>query len=172
MAQLRPPARQGPLAGQPSSVQVTVVPEIDREPRLRRLAGRAPARRYLSAGLAVAAAAVATVGTAVSEGGRSHAARSAGVPGARIDGPAGVAAAYQYPLGCLSVTVDAADRAYARAWLDRASPCWRYGAYVTAIFHRVDGTWQIILNTTTYSCPVASLPAVVQAQLSVCTRPR
>jgi hypothetical protein len=39
---------------------------------------------------------------------------------------------------------------------------------VTAIFHRVGGSWRPLLNSSRYSCPVASLPAVVQQQLAVC----
>jgi hypothetical protein len=79
-----------------------------------------------------------------------------------------VAAAYRYPLRCLSVTTAPGDPAYARAELDRASPCWRYGAYVTAVFHRADGAWRLVLDAGSYRCPVASLPRVVQAQLALC----
>jgi hypothetical protein len=81
---------------------------------------------------------------------------------------AAVAAAYRYPVNCLTVTIATSDPTYARAELDRASPCWRYGAYVTVIFHRVAGRWREVLDSARYSCPVASLPAVVQAQLGVC----
>jgi hypothetical protein len=66
------------------------------------------------------------------------------------------------------VTISTTDPTYARAELDRVSPCWRYGVYVTAIFHRVGGSWRPLLNSSRYSCPVASLPAVVQQQLAVC----
>src|SRR5436305_1199310 len=38
-------------------------------------------------------------------------------------GAAGVAAAYGYPLGCMSVTIPAADRTYARADLSHAAGC-------------------------------------------------
>lgn len=79
-----------------------------------------------------------------------------------------VAAAYRYPSHCLSVTIATGDPAYARAWLDRASPCWRYGAYVTAVFHRVGGFWRQVLDASVYACPVRWLPRVVQRQLSVC----
>jgi hypothetical protein len=152
-------------------VQVTVVPDGGRRRRHRLIASGGPLRRGLLIGGLAAAALVATVGIAARPGGRARSASTVGVAGARIAGPAGVAAAYRYPLSCLTVKVADHD-AYARAWLDRASPCWRYGAYVTAIFHRVDGTWRIVLDTATYSCPVRSLPTVVQAQLSVCTTPR
>lgn len=83
-------------------------------------------------------------------------------------GPAGVAAAYRYPLSCLTVTISTRDPAYASARLNRASPCWRYGVYLTAIFHRVDGSWHEVLDANTYACPLVWLPAVVQTQLSVC----
>jgi hypothetical protein len=87
---------------------------------------------------------------------------------ARDPGPAGVAAAYGYPLRCLSVTISTRDPAYARADFDRGTQCGRFHLYVTAIFRRVDGRWQRALISVGYSCPVASLPRAVQTQLAVC----
>jgi hypothetical protein len=81
-------------------------------------------------------------------------------------GPAGVAAAYHYPLACLSVTIVPADPAYAAARLDRASPCWRYGVYATTIFHRVAARWQLV--TSSAGCSIRSIPAVVRAELGLC----
>jgi len=81
-------------------------------------------------------------------------------------GPAGVAAAYHYPLACLSVTIAAADPAYAAARLNRASPCWRYGVYSTTIFHRVAGKWRLV--TSGASCSIASIPTVVRAEVGLC----
>jgi hypothetical protein len=83
-------------------------------------------------------------------------------------GAAGVAAAYRYPLNCLTVTFAPGDPAYARARLDRASPCWRIGAYDTTILHRVGGIWRVVLNAPSYVCPVASLPPAVQVTLALC----
>ncbi len=161
---------RGSLPELPADVEVlevTVTVEGGRHPVRDRLANiRFAARRRVIVGLAVAVG-----GGAAMVGGALHA---KGVPGRnpaaqpRASGPAGVAAAYRYPLGCLSVSIAVSDPAYARARLDRASPCWRYGAYVTAVFHRVDGAWRVVLNAARYSCPLVSLPVVVQAQLALC----
>jgi hypothetical protein len=87
---------------------------------------------------------------------------------ARDAGPVGVAAAYRYPLACLSVTIAKADPDFAAARLDRASPCWRYGVYTTTILHRVAGVWRVALETSGASCSISSIPAVVRAQLGLC----
>jgi hypothetical protein len=87
---------------------------------------------------------------------------------AREPGPAGVAAAYGYPLRCLRVTIVAADDNYARADFNHLSPCGRYTWYPTAIFHYDSGAWRPVLDAAAYSCPVHSLPAAVQTELEVC----
>jgi hypothetical protein len=87
---------------------------------------------------------------------------------ARNAGPIGVAAAYHYPLACLSVTIAKADPAYAAARLNRASPCWRVGVYTTTILHRVAGVWRVALETAGATCAITSIPAVVRAQLGLC----
>ncbi len=87
---------------------------------------------------------------------------------ARESGPAGVAAAYGYPLRCLSVTIASDNRSYARADYNRVSACGRYDGTVTAIFHRVGGEWRPVLDATGYSCPVASLSRAVATELDVC----
>jgi hypothetical protein len=87
---------------------------------------------------------------------------------ARERGAAGVAAAYGYPLRCLSVTILAGDPAYARADFNHLRPCGRYTGYPTAIFHYQSGAWRSVLDAVSYSCPVGSLPAVVQTELGVC----
>jgi hypothetical protein len=99
---------------------------------------------------------------------RAERSRLAAAAQVRNTGPVGVAAAYRYPLACLSVTIAPADPAYAAARLNRASPCWRYGVYATAIFHRVAGVWRMALETSGMSCASASIPAVVRAQLGLC----
>jgi hypothetical protein len=83
-------------------------------------------------------------------------------------GPVGVAAAYGYPLRCLSVTIAPGHRSYARADYNRVSACGRYDGTVTAIFHRVAGEWRPVLDATGYSCPIASLSRAVAAELDVC----
>ena len=86
----------------------------------------------------------------------------------QLAGPAGVAAAYGYPLRCLSVTIAPTDHAYARADFDHGSPCGRYDGYVTAIFYRTAGAWLPVLDTSSYSCPIGTLPTAVQKELGVC----
>jgi len=90
---------------------------------------------------------------------------------ARERGPAGVAAAYGYPLRCLSITILATDQAYARADFNHLRPCGRFTGYSTAIFHRIMGAWRPVLDATGYVCPVASLPVNVQTELGVCLQP-
>jgi hypothetical protein len=87
---------------------------------------------------------------------------------ARLPGPAGVAAAYGYPLRCLSVTIASGNRSYARADYNRVSACGRYDGTVTAVFHRVNGEWRPVLDATGYSCPIASMTRAVAAELDVC----
>jgi hypothetical protein len=98
-----------------------------------------------------------------------HAASGARAPRPQTPGAPGVAAAFRYPLGCLSVRIESGDPEYATARLNRASPCWRYGVYVTAIFRRVDGVWRLVLYARSNACPPRSLPAAVKAQVGVCT---
>lgn len=154
-------------------VQVTVVPDPGENLVRDRIAGiRALSRARVIVGLAVLVAVGGVGGIVIGALPRERAATSSGVVGAgiRAAGPAGVAAAYRYPLGCLGVTISARKQAYASAHLDRASPCWRYGVYVTAIFHRVHGMWRLALEAASSSCPAVALPAVVLAQLAVCRR--
>ena len=79
---------------------------------------------------------------------RAVAARAASPNAATPAAAAGIAAAYGYPLRCLRITIAAADPAYARAHLDRTSAggCARDRGYLNASFHRVDGTWRLILD--------------------------
>jgi hypothetical protein len=128
--------------------------------------------RVVAAGVVTVAAAAAVLAFVLPDG--QHAASTSAANAARLSdpGPAGVAAAYRYPANCLSVAFAPADRSYARAQLDRASPCWRYGVWVTAVFHREDGVWHQVLNAHSYSCPVPSLPGLVARQLGVCTASR
>jgi hypothetical protein len=83
-------------------------------------------------------------------------------------GTAGIAAAYGHPPGRLSITISASDPAYARADIKLGNGCGRYCAYDGAVLHRVGDLWRIVLDTVNYSCPVASLPARVQAELALC----
>lgn len=178
VARHRTPDRWDSVAEPPPEVQVTVVsvtvvPGTGGHDVRDRIAGtRAVARARLILGLAIVVAVGGVGGIAVDslQGGRTGAPSGAPVGQARAAGPAGVAAAYRYPLGCLGVTISASDPASASAHLDRASPCWRYGVYVTAIFHRVHRVWRLALEAASSSCPAVSLPAVVRAQLAVCRR--
>ena len=94
--------------------------------------------------------------------------RNAAGPVMRNRGPDGVAAVYGYPLRCLSVTILATNRTYARADFNHLSRCGRYTWYPTAIFHYASGRWRTVLDAINYVCPVASLPRPVQTDLGVC----
>lgn len=170
MAWRRSPARGRRPAEPPPEVQVSVVYSRRGRTVRRRIAHS----MALNRGRVVAACAVALVaGTvilaaAVLEGRSAGGASAAGAAELRNPGPAGVAAAYRYPANCLSVSFAPAARSYARARLDRASPCWRYGVWVTAVFHREDGIWHQVLDAASYSCPVRSIPRLVERQLGIC----
>jgi hypothetical protein len=158
----------GATGESPVLVAVTIEPGPRRSttPRQIRRPGRlAP---LIAVGV-VALFAAAAVGV-VASGGTGTAARPLQAQAARAStpGPVGVAAAYRYPRACLSVTTAAVDPAYAAVRLNRASPCWRYGVYVTAIFQRVAGVWRMVLDTTGAGCPMTSVPASVLAQLGLC----
>jgi hypothetical protein len=60
-------------------------------------------------------------------------------------GPAGVAAAYGYPLGCLRVSISAANPALARAEFDRRGSCGYLPGFATALFRRFNGEWHPVL---------------------------
>lgn len=168
-SQRRPPDQWEGSADPPRVVQVTLLPD----PYARPLRERIHVSRRLLVGFVPAACACLVALAA----GTLGAGRSPTIPvaraGATRPGPWGVAAAYGYPLRCLSITIDPTDRVYARADFDHGSPCGRYDGDVTAIFHRVDHAWRPVLDATGYGCPVASLSAAVQSALDVCPqRPR
>ena len=158
----------GLLGDPPSEVQVTFLPS-PQGPAPRKRIARIPRLASVAAIIALVLVVTAIGGVLVgaSMGGRGAAVRTA-PPLAHQRGPAGVAAAYGYPLRCLSVTISSGYPAYARADFNRALQCGRYHGYATAIFHRAGGAWRPVLDTIAYSCPVGSLPAAVQADLAVC----
>jgi hypothetical protein len=170
MAQHRTPDREGSLADRLSEVQVTIVTGRRGGLRARIADVRVVASVRAIVGLMAVVAVVGVAAIVVSSmlGERAGSPRRASLAQSRRAGPAGVAAAYRYPLRCLSVTISSGDGTYARADLDRATACGRYGGYVTAIFHRIGGAWRPVLDATNYSCPTSSLPMVVQVQLAVC----
>ncbi|MBV8219923.1 MAG: hypothetical protein JO325_15775 [Solirubrobacterales bacterium] len=120
----------------------------------------APRRVALAIGAIGALAAI----VAVSLGGGS--ARHADPVTAR--GPAGVAAAYGYPLGCMSVTIPAADRTYARADLTHAAGCGGITGYAPAIFHYVAGRWRLVPDAIGYMCNPEAVPVVVDRAFELC----
>ena len=157
------------LTGEPPvDVEVTVL-SPPRGPTARERIGSVKASRRVHFVLAVVlgAAAMAAVFAALSlTGGGGSAVREASA--ARQPGPAGVAAAYGYPLRCLSVTIPLYDPRFARADFDRALQCGQFTGDPTAIFKRVDGWWRPVLDAVAYSCPVRSMPPRVQTELAVC----
>jgi hypothetical protein len=167
MAGQRAPDDPGAASEPPILVQVTV------EPRARRATRRYIGLRGLLRPTVALLAAALLAGAILSDlptraPKRVEPSRKLPATQASAPGPVGVAAAYRYPRACLSVTIAPADPAYAAVRLNRASPCWRYGAYVTAVFHRVAGAWRMALETSGARCAAASIPAVVRAQLGLC----
>lgn len=147
---------------------MTVIP-APRGPALReRVAEMAPVssvRAIIGLVLVVVLAGTIVAVASLGDGGGGARARS------HERGPAGVAAADGHPLRCLSVTISQDDPSYARADVDATGPCGRYDGSVRAILHWVDGAWRRVLDAKRYSCPLASVPAPVQAELAVCQRP-
>jgi hypothetical protein len=91
-----------------------------------------------------------------------------GLAGVANVGSTRLAEVYRYPLGCLGTRIS--TRTHAPPPLDFASPCWRYGVYVTAIIRRSGRVWRLALEAISPSCPAVSLPPAVRAQLAVCRR--
>jgi hypothetical protein len=85
-----------------------------------------------------------------------------------IPGANGVAAAYGYPLGCMSVTILAADRTYARADLSHTIGCGQETGYAPAIFHYAAGRWRLVPDAIGYMCNPHAMPAVVAQGLDLC----
>jgi hypothetical protein len=83
-------------------------------------------------------------------------------------GPAGVAAAYGYPLGCMRVTIPTADRTYARADLSHVAGCGGITGYAPAIFHYVAGRWRLVPDAIGYMCNRESVPPVVDRAFELC----
>jgi hypothetical protein len=168
------PLQRDQTAYPPAEVEVTVIPG----PRGGSLEQRLPRIRVpaVVCGVVATVLALAALGAAFAlRGGRRTSPRArdesaAPVAGARLPGAAGVAAAYRYPLDCLSVTISAYDPAYATARLDRASPCWRYGAWGVAVFRRVDGAWRQVRQTPSPSpsCRGVALPFGVSTKVAAC----
>lgn len=132
-----------------------------------RLAERAPNRARLASVLALLVVVVVAGIAVMSSSGRRDVPRRASAGAGRI-GPAGVAAAYGYPPRCLSVTISAIDRAFARADFNHGSLCGQYAGDATAIFHRVDRVWRPVLDAVSYQCPLATVPPAVQSELGIC----
>lgn len=151
-------------------MEITELPNPDARTLRERIAALEKLARW-SAAVALALL-IAILATAVvlpgDRDGRGHVVNAM----ARERGPAGVAAAYGYPLRCLSITILGPGRRYARADFDHMSPCGRFAGYSTAIFLRVMGVWRPVLEAVDYTCPVASLPVDVQAELSACPQRR
>jgi hypothetical protein len=166
-SEARDPARADADVAQMLVVNVTVVSQSGRRPfrmALGSFTSLVRRRRLLATLLLVpAVAATAALLLSVGQGRRPPPAFQV-----RKSGAAGVAAAYGYPLDCLSITFFTLDRTYARADFNHATPCGRYTGYPTAIFHYRAGAWRPALDAIAYVCPVAGLPADVQSGLSVC----
>lgn len=158
MARDRPADRRPWLDDPPSEVEVTVVAGGGRAPLAR---GRLLALAVVAAGLGVAGSLAA--GGAGPRDAPQPAALFAGPPMSGLQ-PA-TEAVYRYPLGCLGATLRGT---VSTSRPDHASPCWRYGVFITAILRRVHGVWRLALEASAPSCPVRALPAAVRIQVLVC----
>jgi hypothetical protein len=146
MANPRTPDVSGRPAVDPLQVQISITVAPGRRARIRRrFASRGPLVSAPAVGgllLAIAAlgaaAAGALVGARGSNGDRASPTNHADV--------AGVAAAYGYPPRCLTVAISANDPAHATAHVDRGRGCGRYHGYLNASFHRIDGSWRLLLD--------------------------
>jgi hypothetical protein len=137
--------RSSALTDGPSDVQITITVRPRADPTLPGQLAAALARRRTKLAVALAGVAVAATIAGALEGDRAVAgdAGAAAAPGAQR---AAIAAAYGYPLRCLSITVSASNRAYATARLDRRPGCERYDGYVNASFHHIGGGWRLVLD--------------------------
>jgi hypothetical protein len=161
----------GSLADPPSEVRITIMPGPHERTGRGPIAG---VRARAGSGLIVALVVMATgagaiLGSGV-RGGGGHAGMAAHVGRARATGPPTVAEAYRYPLGCLGASLSGGKHASEARRPDPASPCWRYGIYVTAILRQAHEGWGLALEAVSPSCPEISLPAFVRAQLAMCLR--
>jgi hypothetical protein len=150
-------------------IEVTALPGPGAPRFSQLLPGLARPRSYAFGLLALLLASVALV-IATGHGHRIAQPRSASAL-AREKGPAGVAAAYGFPLRCLAVTILPVNRTYARADFNHRSPCGHYAGYPTAIFRYAGGRWHPVLDALGYRCPVRALPVEVQTRLGVCLQP-
>jgi hypothetical protein len=152
----------------PVLMQVTIEARPGGRPAARRirLLGRfAP----VVAGVAIVLLAGAVVGVVVNRNSKpAQPIVHAQAAQAANPGPVGLAAAYRYPLACLSVTIPTTDPTWAAVRLNRASPCWRIGVYSTVIFRRVGGWWRMLLEIPSASCLHTSIPSAVRVELGLC----
>jgi hypothetical protein len=165
-----PPDRSDQLADRPWDVQITVVPAPPGRAARARIAGipsRTAARVLLGLVVVLAGAGAVVVGAPPARH-TGPLTKGPSVSGRAAESP--TAAAYRFPLGCMGAALSVTGRAAADE-ARAASPCWRYGVYLTAILRRVRGVWQLALEAVTPSCPAVALPAVVRSQLVICRRP-
>ena len=156
------------LVGPPSEVQVTVLRLPDDRALYRRVGrwfDRIPPSVRKAVVTTVGVAALGGLGVAIALGGGGP--RGA-VWGSSEVGRAGIAAAYGYSPGCLRVRIAAANPAFARADFDRYGSCGQVPGFPTALFRRFGGQWHPLLYVAGYRCPLPSMPATVQRQLSLC----
>jgi hypothetical protein len=170
MAKEKTPERS--IAPSRVTVTITVPPPVRGRPFRERLADIGLLHRARTAGAAALAVGGlgAIIAIALPQG--SQTGRSAGLQGSRTSGvvrmrpahargaeKAAIAAAfgYPYPLRCLTITIAAGNPDYARANVDRTNGCGRYRGYVNASFHRVDGTWRLVLDEGQLFVPNALL---------------
>jgi hypothetical protein len=122
-----------------SEPQITVVVHRSRRPL--------PGRKARAA-LVVAALGV-VIGGAVIGGAVIGVAAITGVAGGgspRVSSVPGAGGSFGYPFRCLSVAFAPNGAGVAHAYVQHGGLCRRYGKYVSATFHRVDGAWQVVTD--------------------------
>ncbi len=131
------------------SITITELPPVRGRPLRERLPGIGLGHRARTA-LAIALTLAGLGAIAATELQSSRTSRPAGARRARVQGAerAAIAAAfgYPYPLRCLTITISSGNPDYATADVDRTNGCERYHGYLDASFHRVDGTWRLVLD--------------------------
>jgi hypothetical protein len=149
-------------------VQLTVVSDADMTGGRYRMAGVT----IVALALAVVAVLYGGVLQRTPSNGRSPVTVSANIGPDVLVGPDAVAASFRESLRCQTLTYAAGDRAYFRAQPNRSGDCRQSSPGRPVIYREVGREFRAVLDASDYSCPVRSLPVIVQQQLGLCPRDR
>jgi len=148
-------------------VELTVVsdPDVSRRHRITGV-------RIVALALAAVAVLYGGVLQRTHSNGHSPVTVSANIGPDVLVGPDPVAAWFRGSLRCQTLTFAAGDRAYFRAQPDRSGDCRQSSPGHPVIYREVGREFRAVLDARDYSCPVRSLPVIVQQQLGLCPRDR